>query len=219
MTPSFFIHGGFVAWAPFLAVAGVGTPLALRARHEGRSGTAVTWEAVSALATVCSAAIVAVAAIAAVVQIRHLRAGNQLEAILRIYAEFNSAEMVLARKYCLTDLPRILADDTARAALIEGETDPRLLLVGNFATEVGALLVDGFIDERLVWPLVPLTARIWSIVEPVAQEWRRRREDPVWADFEYLAALGERVNRARHIARFPAWFRRRLLATPETPDA
>jgi hypothetical protein len=45
----------------------------------------MTWEAVTALATLVSAVVVAVAATAAVLQIRHLRAGNQLEAILRIY--------------------------------------------------------------------------------------------------------------------------------------
>ena len=176
----------------------------------------MSWEAVTALATVTSSVIVAVAA---VVQIRHLRAGNQLEAILRIYDDFNSTEMLAARRYCLTELPGELENETARAALLSGEIDPRLSRVGNFANEIGALLVDGFIDERLIWPLVPLTARIWRIVAPVTYDWRRRRPDPVWSDFEYLAALDERVSHTRHIGRFPAWFRARLQVERGASDA
>jgi hypothetical protein len=177
----------------------------------------VTWEAVTALSTLASAVVVAIAATAAVLQIRHLRAGNQLAAVLRIYDIFNGPEMVQARKYCLYELPALLADDAARAAIAGAELDPRVLLVGNFANEVGALVVDGFLDQRLIWPLVPLTARVWHIVAPLAHEFRRDRSDPVWADFEYLAALEERVDRERHVRRFPSWFRSRLRRE-KSPD-
>ena len=170
----------------------------------------VTWEAVTALSTLASAVIVGIAATAAVLQIRHLRAGNQLAAVLRIYDVFNGPEMVQARKYCIYELPPILADDAARAAMAGAEMDPRVLLVGNFANEIGALVVDGFLDQRLIWPLVPITARVWNIVAPLAHELRRDRIDPIWADFEYLAALEERVDRESHVRRFPAWFRPRL---------
>jgi hypothetical protein len=172
----------------------------------------MTWEAVTAVATLASAIVVAVAATAAVLQIRHLRAGNQLQAILRIYDIFNSAEMVAARRYCIDDLPAVLSDESSRAALAAGTIDPRLLLVGNFNNELGALVVDGFLDERLVWPVVPVAARIWKVVEPIALEWRQGREDPVWADFEYIAALQGRITRDTHIDRFPGWFRQRLRA-------
>jgi hypothetical protein len=43
-------------------------------------------------------------------------------------------------------------------------------------------------------------------------EWRTKREDPVWADFEYIAALQQRITRDTHIDRFPGWFRQRLRA-------
>ena len=181
----------------------------------------VTWEAVTALSTLGSAVVVAIAATAAVLQIRHLRAGNQLAAVLRIYDVFNGPEMVEARRYCIYDLPTILADDAARAAMAGAKMDPRVTLVGNFANEIGALVVDGFLDQRLIWPLVPITARIWRIVAPLAHEWRRERTDPIWADFEYLAALEERVDRESHIRRFPGWFRPRLqqVGSPDVPRA
>lgn len=170
----------------------------------------MTWEAVTALSTLVSAIVVAVAAVAAVLQIRHLRAGNQLDAILRIYDTFNGSEMVQARRYCLNELPAALADETSRAALLRGEIDPRLTLVGNFSNEIGALVADGFLDARLILPLVPLTARLWRIAEPVAIEWRKRRADPIWADFEFIAALDERASRREYIARYPAWFQARF---------
>lgn len=170
----------------------------------------MTWEALTALATLASAVVVAIAATAAVLQIRHLRAGNQLEAILRIYDSFNSNEMLLARTYCLNDFPGVLDADDLHAIIARGDIDPRVTSVGNFFNEIGALVVDGFLDERLVWPLVPIANRLWRILSPLAHEWRRQRQDPVWADFEYIAALEEHVTRSTHIARFPTWFRSRL---------
>lgn len=176
----------------------------------------MTWEALTALGTLISAAIVAVAAGAAVLQIRHLRAGNQIEAILRIYDKFNSSEMLAARAYCLNELPAVLADRISRRASLASEIDPRATSVGNFFNELGVLVVDGFLDERLVWPMVPIAARLWRVVSPVAQELRRERPDPVWADFEYVAALEERITRDTHVGRFPAWFRPRLTEESRT---
>jgi hypothetical protein len=174
------------------------------------------WEEVTALAALASAIVVAVAATAAVLQIRHLRAGNQLEAILRIYDTFNSTEMVEARRYCIYELPGILADDTSRAALLgAAQLDRRISLVGNFNNQIGTLVVGGFLDERLIWPLIPLAARVWRTVAPIAHEWRRRN-DPIWFDFEYIAALEERVTRETHISRFPAWFQERLHAKKDS---
>jgi hypothetical protein len=172
----------------------------------------MTWEAVTALGTLFSAFVVAVAAIAAVVQIRHLRAGNQLEAILRIYDAFNSAEMMAARRYVLLELPEVLKDEHVRRSLAAPgqQIDPRMTRVGNFFNELGALVVDGFLEERLVWPLVPIAARAWRIVAPIALEWRRQQDDPVWADFEYIASLEDHVTRTTHIGRFPKAFRARL---------
>jgi hypothetical protein len=176
----------------------------------------VSWEAVTALGALASAIVVAVAATAAVLQIRHLRAGNQLEAILRIYDTFNSTEMVEARRYCIYELPGILADNASRAALLgAAQLDRRISLVGNFNNEIGTLVVAGFLDERLIWPLIPLAARIWRTVAPIAHEWRRKRNDPIWFDFEYIAALEERVTPDTHISRFPAWFRARLQSEKE----
>jgi hypothetical protein len=71
----------------------------------GAGATAFDWEAVTALATVASTLVVAVAAIAAVLQIRHQRAANQLEAILRMYERFDGAETVEARRFCADELP------------------------------------------------------------------------------------------------------------------
>jgi hypothetical protein len=179
----------------------------------------MSWEALTAVGTLGSALVVAVAAGAAVLQMRHLRNANQLEAILRIYDSFNGNEMLMARRYCLNDLPAALTHDASRAAILRGDVDPRVTFVGNFFNETGALVVDGFLDERLIWPLVPTAARLWHVPSGLAYEWRRPRPDPVWADFEYLAALEERVTQSTHIGRFPGWFRARLLQARAEHDA
>ena len=172
----------------------------------------MTWEAVTALATLASAIVVAVAAIAAVVQIRHLRSGNQLEATLHIYDTFNGREMLAARAYCLYEFPDALEREGALAEILEGKLDLRVTLVANFHNTIGALVVDGFLDERLMWPLIPITARLWGILAPLAAALRRTRDDPVWADFEFLASLQERLTRGTYIGRYPPSFQRRLRA-------
>jgi hypothetical protein len=180
----------------------------------------VTWEAVSALASLASAFVVAIAAIAAVLQIRHLRAGNQLEAILGIHATFNEARMVEARAYVLYEFPAHFAADPPDDAR---PLDPRVLLVANFHNEIGALVADGFLVERLVWPLVPVTSNLWKALEPAARALRATRADPIWADFEYIASLRERITSEMYLSRYPEWFRRRLrdelAGLPPRPDA
>lgn len=173
----------------------------------------MNWEAVGALASLASTFVVAVAAIAAVLQIRHLHDGNQLDAILRIYERFDSAEMIAARAYCQDELPRLIADPVSRSAIARGNFDPRLTLVTAFYTEIGAFVVDGFLEERIVGRLGPVIARAWTCMEPLARDIRKRREEPVWAGFEYIAALQERQTRATRLQRYPAWFRARVAAS------
>ena len=174
----------------------------------------MTWEAVTALSSLLSAVIVGFAAIAAIVQIRHLRLGNQLEAILDIYAQFNSREMTEARAFIEDELTETLPRDTdGRTSVADiGTLDPRVTMVANFHTQVGSLVVDGFLDERLVWRLAPVFDRVWRPLAPIAAAIRSERGYAMWSDFEYVAALRERITPDTFLSRYPAWFQQRLRA-------
>jgi Flp pilus assembly protein protease CpaA len=59
----------------------------------------MSWEAVSAIASIASAFIVLVAAFAAVQQLRHMRLANQLSSFFQVMAWIQSAEGIEARRF------------------------------------------------------------------------------------------------------------------------
>jgi len=143
---------------------------------------------------------------AAILQIRHLQAGNQLGAILRINERHDSPEMEEARRYCFVDLPKALTDSSRRNAIYAGELDPRLRLLASFYVEIGALIADGFLEERLINRLGPPILLAWNIVEPIAYALRKIESSPRWAAFEFLAVQQRRLTMADRLARYPRWF-------------
>jgi hypothetical protein len=90
-----------------------------------------------------------------------------------------------------------------------------VLLLTSFYPEIGALVNDGFLEERLINRLGPSIVRAWSILAPLAYEVRLTRQEPMWAGFEYIAALQERQTREKRLARYPQWFRARVRAETE----
>ena len=161
------------------------------------------WDAVGALSTLASTIVVAVAAVAAVLQIRHLRAANQLAAILRLYERFDSAKVVEARRFVSEYLPSKLVGPSEIRAMARGGADPRVTLLTSFYTEIGALVVDGFVDQRYMNRLGPPIVRAWAVLEPLAYEIRRERPEPVWAGFEFIAAQQAAYTRAMRVGRYP----------------
>jgi hypothetical protein len=131
---------------------------------------------------------------------------NQLMAVLRIYEQFNSHEMGDALSYCLFELPQLTHDKIARESSRESDYDRRLWLLAAFYTEIGALVVDGFLDERLIHRLMPTMARAWAVVSPIAMILREQRTEPIWAEFEYIAELYRRRSPSIHLKRYPKWF-------------
>ncbi|MDQ2680235.1 MAG: hypothetical protein M3Y21_04315 [Candidatus Eremiobacteraeota bacterium] len=53
----------------------------------------MTVEQISAAASVATVVVIAATAIAALIQLRHMSAGNQLDAILSLEADFRSAQV------------------------------------------------------------------------------------------------------------------------------
>jgi len=170
----------------------------------------MSWEAVSALATLASAIVVAVAATAAVMQIRHIHLGNQLEVVLRIYERYDSGEMAEARRYVYETLPDVIQDEPTRRAMAATVLDPRIAVLTGFYMEIGALIADGLLEERLINRLGPSVARAWNVLAPLAAELRSLNPEPIWAGFEFFAALHERTTADQRIRRYPRWFQARL---------
>ena len=153
-------------------------------------------EALSTAAAIGTFVVITATAIAAVVQLRHLRAQNQLTGLLTVLArvedpQFNewvdgAREMVKTR----------LADPTYRRAILDGtyeRTNNPWLNLANSYDWVGSLVKFKLIPEEPF--LDTYSGRIqqaWSIVESIVPLVRSRRGPMVWENFEYLVVRARR---------------------------
>jgi len=116
-------------------------------------------ELVNTFGTLLTVAIIAATAIAAMVQLRHLRASNQITAMLSIGNQFESAEFRNAATLVRRDLDAALEDPAYREYTIAMTRRTRIpavpkeyddlfnaaSLVGNTFEELGILVKNGII--------------------------------------------------------------------------
>jgi len=151
-------------------------------------------DVVNTCAQVGSLAVVLAAAVAAIVQLRHLRASNELEALLTLTAQLREPEMQKALYFVQTELSGRLEDAAYRAQLaklgfVDATSHPEME-VCNWFNEVGALVKNRLIDEHTFLDLFArLVTYYWARLEPVVAILRRRRGLSQYENFEYLAQL------------------------------
>lgn len=170
--------------------------------------------AVASLLTVC---IIAATAIAAMAQLRHLRAGNQISAMLSIGEELSAERFVAAGQLVRRRLPDLVDDPEYRsynAARDAGgypknnadfeELRTALNTICNAFEELGILVKNGIVDaglflDRYSWVIHGW----WSLTEKsVADAREATGQVAVWENFEYLAVMARDWMRT-HPSTFP----------------
>jgi len=149
-------------------------------------------EQLTALGTILNAIVIGATAVAALVQLRHLRASNQLDALLSLERDFRSAEMQAALRYVQDTLPEQLRNPEYRAQLARiGFIDARVhpeVTVCNWFDEMGTLMKHHLVTEATFMDLFGRLIRYyWGALETVVAIMRRSRGDSQYHDFEYLA--------------------------------
>jgi len=139
--------------------------------------------------------VIAATAIAALIQLRHMRAGNQLNALLTQLQMWNDAEMQGHIRYTRTTLqekvkdPKFLAE-FERPGL--SRADHPELLVADFWEQIGTFMKYGYIDERSWLDIASAQiTRAWQDLEPVIMAARRRGGQSIFENFEYIAVRAE----------------------------
>jgi len=170
----------------------------------------MTWEALSALASLVTAAVITATAIIAVVQLRHLRTANQLSAALSLYTELDDAALRKARSFVHLELEERMKDASFREQLIRAKFDREVHLeikLGNYWENFGLLLRTGLLDKTLFldWGAAGCLYD-WRMLRDVTRAIRGARPE-VWRDFEYLARLSATHldSMERHPLRQPKW--------------
>lgn len=177
-------------------------------------------ELLNTLATLATCVIIATTAIAALVQLRHLRASNQIQGQLAINALIQSDEFRMA-KMTIEGLPGMIGDPKfAWAFRVPLSRDlPReviemrraVTLVGSSFENMGNMVRNRLTDGKLfVEQFGPVVCEAWAVLEPYTRVQRKIQpwHDAAWEDFESLAILCQDWIRT-HPTAFP--HTRRLL--------
>jgi hypothetical protein len=190
---------------------------------------AMSLEVVNTLGTLLTVAIIAATAAAAMVQLRHLRAGNQITAMLAIGEELSSEHFTDNWRLVRNGLPASMNDPEFRdflAAFARNRSTPgehpeysRLrsaaTLVGNAYEELGILVKRGIVDEdmfldRYSWVI---TGR-WKLMETyIALTREATGQHGIWENFEYLAVISEDWLKANPTT-YPVGLRRMKITNP-----
>ncbi len=186
----------------------------------------MTPELVTAVSSIVTAVVIAATAVAAVIQLRHMRSGNMIEAILSFRAMLEDDEHRKANRLLRGgDLARELENPEFRRFLYRiskklplEDVPQRYIDLMEAAVALGNSfeLIGGMVRNRVVSPGIFL-ANYWWVV---TNTWARMKEyiamarqytgaDSLFEDFEYLTVISEEWARrhpnsyARGIARMP----------------
>lgn len=154
--------------------------------------------AISAFATLF---VIALTAYAALRQIKHMRSGNQVAALLPLTEKYQTLEMQESMKYVLSgSLQQDLRDRQHR---LGAETIPasgvtrEAMAILNFYESVGALVAARVLDLDLVLRYFTLPSEIWQVASDYIAVTRRRRGPDIFENLEAMVAL-ERRYTAKH---------------------
>jgi hypothetical protein len=163
-------------------------------------------DVINTAAQVGSFVVVLAAALAAVVQLRHLRASNELEALLTLTAQLREDHLQDAFRFVQTELSTrmesaVYRADLARIGYIVGHPE---MEVCNWFNEVGTLVKNRLIDQATFLDLFArLVSYYWLRLEPVVAILRRQRGAGQYENFEYLAQLAQQWQRKHPDGSYP----------------
>ena len=153
----------------------------------------MTMEFWSTVASIGTFVVIGATAIAAIVQLRHMRAGNQIAAVMKLDSVLESVAFREARRFVREELPQRLRDPAYRAELISiplGEGAKPLLIAGNCYEEMGLFVKRGIIDPAMACDL--WSAQVsgdWNQMAPAIAIIRRVQGPATWENWEYLVGL------------------------------
>ena len=151
-------------------------------------------EAVNAIAAVGTFVVIGVTAIVAMIQLRHMRASNQLEGLLSVLARVEDVNFNAWLSETQRQLPKLMADPEYVRSVLDNTFDRNVawLQLGNSYDWVGSLVKNRLIPKD---PFLDVYAfriiQAWDLMKPITVLARHRVGDAVWENFEYLAIVAQ----------------------------
>lgn len=160
-------------------------------------------ELVNSVAAIGTFLVIGATAIAAIVQLRHLRASNQLQGLLTVLARIEDARFSQwsdgSRRVIAERMPDPVYRQSIVDNTVERDKNPCFNLANSYEW-VGSLIRQGLIDEDAFMDVY--SARViasWQLLEEVTALRRRPGDTTLWENFEYLFVRA-RIYEKRHPA-------------------
>jgi hypothetical protein len=168
----------------------------------------VSVEWIGIILSVATLLVIGATAVAAVIQLRHLRASNQLSALLEILNQWNTPALREAYARFYSDLPAKLSDPGFRADYEnEGSLDRNAhpeMLVFDLWEQVGTYAKHGLIDERILLDIISSQVQhAWERAMPAIELARKNGGNAICENFEYLAVKAARFNEKYRAGTYP----------------
>ena len=158
------------------------------------------FEVINTVAAVGTFLVIAATAIAAVVQLRHLRASNQLEGLLSALGRIEDDDFNAWLTETHARLPELMKDPAFRDQVQDGKVDRNApwLKLGNSYDAVGNLLKSRLLPEEAFLDNAAIRIIMaWEMVRPFTAVLRRNLGPGLWENFEYLY-IRSKAFEARH---------------------
>lgn len=178
-------------------------------------------QVVSTAAAVGTFIVIAATAIAAVVQLRHLRAQNQLTGLLTVLARVEDPQFNEWVDGAREVLKSALDDQAYRRSILDGTFERKncpWLNLANSYDWVGSLVKHRLIPEDSLLDVYSFRIiQAWEIMEPMVALLRTKIPS-VWENFEYLVVLARRWTAQHPDGTYPKGVERVRMqrAWPET---
>ncbi len=159
----------------------------------------MTIELWNAIAQWLTLIVIAATAIAAMFQLRHMRAGNELQGLLKVLEMAYEPAVQEAFDFLTSVFPQRIADP---AYLQDLENDPvdshvhKELIACEYYERLGSYVKNGLIAADLYLDCSS-PAMYWNMLAPVIAALRKVRGPSAYENFEYLVVLERRWD-ARH---------------------
>ncbi len=156
-------------------------------------------EILNTVAAIGTFVVIAATAIAAVIQLRHMRAANQLEGLLSVLARVEDSNFNTWLTETQRQLPVLMNDPEYVRSVIDNTFDRSVawLQLGNSYDWVGSLVKNRLIPEEAFLDVYCFRViQAWELMTPFTLLARHKTGDAVWENFEYL------------YVRAHAWFQR-----------
>jgi hypothetical protein len=179
-------------------------------------------ELVNTLASLVTATVIGATAIAAIVQLRHMRMGNQITALLSLQNEFDSKDFREAEDSIRKELGGSHEDPEFCEyciSIARRETPPShhpyeavrtaAILVGNTFENLGVLVKNGIVERTLFLDVYSWNVALtWERLEPLVALTRAASgERSIWDNFEYIASIS-RTYLETHPDTYPSGVKR-----------